>query len=191
MMRSMRNALATLCSLLAFGCATAPFHAPSAPAAPAARATGDSVYAPYRFLVGEWNVSPADGGPAAGIVRFRWGPNESYLWLAVATLANGREEPHLEGMLMWNGARKDLDMLVALDLNGGRAQEQGRLYVDRDGTVVREITLIDAKGASARFRQTFTRESERRVLTSVMRQQGEAWVATFPGSDRLVMTPRG
>jgi hypothetical protein len=29
------------------------------------------------------------------------------------------------------------------------------------------------------------------VLTTVMRQQGDAWVATFPGSDRLVMTPRG
>jgi hypothetical protein len=181
--------LALLASLLlAAGCATMHSHTP--PHVAPAPATAQSVYAPYGFLIGEWNVSPAAGGAPAAVTRFRWGPNQSYIWFAVATLEGNREEPHLEGMLMWNGARKDLDMLVALDLNGGRAQEYGRLYVESGGNVVREITSIGPTGATARFRQTFRRESEARVFTSVMRQSGDTWVATFPGSDRLVMTPR-
>ena len=183
----MTRASLSVAFLLLAGCATSSFHAPHA--APASAA--ESVYAPYRFLVGEWNVAPAAGGPPAAVTRFRWGPNQSYLWFAVATLAEGREEPHLEGLLVWNGARKDLDMLVVLDLDGGRAQEQGRLFVDADGSVVREITAIGSSGTRSNFRQTFRSDGERRILTSVMRQAGSEWVATFPGSDRLVMTPRG
>ena len=182
-----RASLSIACLLLA-ACASSNFHAPHA--APAAGAP-ESVYAPYRFLIGEWNVAPVSGGAAAAVTRFRWGPNQSYIWFAVATLAAGREEPHLEGILVWNGARKDLDMLVVLDLNGGRAQEQGRLFVDADGSVVREIVAIGPAGTRSSFRQTFRSDGERRILTSVMRQAGSDWVATFPGSDRLVMTPRG
>jgi len=191
----MRTALLLAASCIAAACSTASFHSPppqvsrqSHVAPPAAGAA--SVYAPFEFLIGDWNVASADGGAPAAVTRFRWGPNRSYIWLSVALLQGNREDPHLEGMLMWNGARKDLDMLLALDLNGGRAQEQGRLY--REGaSVVREIVAVGPDGTRSNFRQTFTPDGERRVLTSVMRQAGDGWVATFPGSDRMLMTPRG
>ena len=38
-------------------------------------------------------------------------------------------------------------MLLALDLNGGRVQEQGTVYVESDGTVVRDITAYYSEGA--------------------------------------------
>ena len=152
-----------------------------------------SVYAPYAFLVGTWEVAQAGGSPFA-ITRFSWGPGESYLWLAVALLEGGSEVPHLEGMLLWNAARGDLDMLLALDLQGGRAQEQGTLSVQSDGSVVREITAIrsgaagDGGATTTRFRQTFRPSTPGRMETSLMRQTENGWEPTFPGSERLVMT---
>jgi hypothetical protein len=35
----------------------------------------------------------------------------------------GREEPHLEGILVWNGVHKNLDMHFVMDLKSGRVQE--------------------------------------------------------------------
>jgi hypothetical protein len=121
---------------------------------------------------------------------FRWGPSKSYIWFATSLLAGGKEEPHFEGLLMWNGERRDLDMLVALDLNGAGAQEQGTFSVRPDGTAVREITSIGPNGAKGKFRQTFEPLGPDRMRTSVMRRTPEGWVATFPGSDRMVMTRR-
>ncbi len=66
-------------------------------APPAAAAAGP--YGPYAFLIGEWNVGPDEGGPAA-VARFRWGPGRSYIWYSVSTLANGTEQPHFEGLLL-------------------------------------------------------------------------------------------
>jgi hypothetical protein len=91
---------------------------------------------------------------------------------------------------MWNGARKDLDMLVALELNGSGAQEQGTLSIQSDGTAVREITSIAPTGAKGRFRQTFNALGPDRIQTKVLRETAQGWVATFPGGDRLVMTRR-
>ena len=72
-----------------------------------------------------------------------------------------------------------------------------------DGTVVRDVTAYYSeglrpigqlpagpRGATARFRQTFKAAGPDRVLTAVMREDGRRWVATFPGSDHLVMTRR-
>jgi len=170
--------------------------------------TGESVasgpYAPYAFLIGEWGVESEMGGPAQLLVRFRWGPGRSHIWYSASLLANGVEHPHFEGLLMWNGVHRNLDMLLSLDLEGGRVQEQGTVSISQDGTVVRDITAYYSDGAGmittgrragpgggvARFRQTFKVQSTDRVATSLLRESGSGWAPTFPGSDHLVMIRR-
>jgi hypothetical protein len=171
--------------------------------AAAAETPSAKPYAPFQFLIGEWTVSAEGGGPAMGIARFRWGPNQSYIWCSSSFFVDGTERPHFEGLLMWNGVHKNLDMLIAMDLEHGLVQETGVISVDPDGTVVREITasysegthpigqpVVGPDGATARFRQTYRQTGADKILTRVMRQAGKEWVATFPGSDRLVMTRR-
>jgi hypothetical protein len=161
-----------------------------------------SHYQPYRFLVGEWSVG-APGAAPMGVIRFRFGPGESYLWFSMSMLRGDAEQPHFEGMLLWNGARKNLDMLVALDLVGGNAQEQGTVSIEPDGSVLREIsatysegmrlldgTVVGPGGATRAFRQRFTAVGVDRIETALTRKDGERWVPTFPGSDRLVMIRR-
>ena len=70
----------------------------------------ENPFGPYEFLIGEWDVKSEIEGSPMGVQRVRWGPNRSYIWYAVALLSDGREEPHLEGMLVWNGVHKNLDM---------------------------------------------------------------------------------
>ena len=185
--------------MLALALAAISSHA----AAPTGQAERDP-YAPYAFLIGEWVVAPEAGGPAGTVVRFRWGPGRSYMWYSASLLMGGTEQPHFEGLLMWNGVHRNLDMLMSLDLNGGRVQEQGTVSVAADGTVVREITAYYSEGVGmittgrragpeggvAHFRQTFKAQSADRVLTSLMRESDAGWVPTFPGSDRLAMTRR-
>jgi hypothetical protein len=162
-----------------------------------------SPYTPYAFLIGQWDVAPESGGPPMGGALFRWGPKQSYIWCAATLLSEGKEVPHFEGLLMWNGVQKNLDVLIALDLEGGRIQEKGVVQLQPDGTVVREITasysegvrpmgmpVAGAAGATARFRQTFQPDGPDRIKTRVLRETKDGWVATFPGSDRLVMTRR-
>ena len=159
-------------------------------------------FGPYEFLIGEWDVkSEIDGSPMA-VQRVRWGPNRSYIWYAMALLADGREEPHLEGMLVWNGMHKNLDMLFVMDLRSGRVQEQGTMSVEADGSLVRNITAVyspgvkamtgpvGSAGATAHFRQTYKRIGPDKIQTSAMRETEHGWVATFPGSDRLLMVRR-
>lgn len=173
-------------------------------ASPLAAHAAESVYAPYAFLVGEWQIAPAGSQVPQAVTRFRWGPGRSYIWLETSLIIEGKEVPHFEGMLMWNGVRKNLDMLLALDLEGGRIQEQGAVFVEPDGTVVRDITAyysegvrrmgdtqtVGPEGATAKFRQTFKSTGPDTILTTLMRQTERGWVATFPGSDRSVMTRR-
>ena len=160
-------------------------------------------YAPYAALIGDWDIAPERGGPAVVGATFRWGPNRSYIWYAGSLFVDGVEQPHFEGMLMWNGVHKNLDMLMAMDLRYGLAQEQGTLSVQPDGTLIRDITAVFSEGvqpmglpavgpegATVRFRQTFKRVGPDRILTTAMRLSEEGWVATFPGSDHLVMTRR-
>src|SRR5436190_3884928 len=61
------------------------------------------LYAPYAFLIGEWDVKADNDDKLVAVQRVRWGPNKSYMWYSVVLVSDGREEPHLEGMLMWNG----------------------------------------------------------------------------------------
>jgi len=188
--------------LAAFGIAVgAPCMAAGAPAS---EPGVDGPYAPYAFLIGEWNVAPESGGDGNAIAWFRWGPGHSYIWYAVSFVANGAEEPHFEGLLLWNGVHKNLDMLLSLDLHGGKVQEQGTVSANADGTVVRDITAYYSEGIgmittgrpagpggeTARFRQTFKAAAGDRILTALLREKDGAWIPTFPGSDRLAMTRR-
>ena len=176
----------------------------SARAAPGTEGAERGPYAPYAFLIGEWLVAPEAGGPAGTVVRFRWGPGHSYMWYSASLLMGGAERPHFEGILMWNGVHRNLDMLLTLDLDGGRVQEQGTVSVAADGTVIREITAYYSEGVGmittgkrtgpeggvAHFRQTFKAQTADRVLTSLMRESDAGWVPTFPGSDHLAMVRR-
>ena len=163
------------------------------------------VYAQYEALIGIWDVTARDGGPSFAVQRFTWGPGHSYIWYAGSFMGrDGKEEPHFEGMLVWNGVHKNLDMLLTMDLKSGRAQEQGSFSVAPDGTIVREITGVFSEGVtpmgegkvgpdgmSKHFRQTYKPDGADRFLTSVMRETNEgSWVATFPGSENLIMKRR-
>lgn len=169
-----------------------------------AQDVASSPYAPYEFLVGEWDVGPEGGDPGL-VARFRWGPNRSYLQYSASLLVKGAEEPHLEGVMMWNGVQKNLDMLLMLDLKDGRAQERGVVSIEPDGTVVRDITahyspgvrlpprgesVAGPEGATVHFRHTFKAAGPDRILTALLRETSTGWVPTFPGSDRLVMKRR-
>lgn len=175
----------------------------AASTAGAAEDSRQSPNAPYAFLIGHWDVAPESGGAPTLTTLFRFGPKDSYIWFAVNELADGAERPHLEGMFVWNSVHKKFDMLVATGLNGPGFEEQGSLSIEPDGTVVREITAFFPEGTlgmgqsaatptsgTAKFRQTFKAVGPDRILTSVMRESAKGWVATFPGSDRLVMTRR-
>jgi hypothetical protein len=169
-------------------------------AAPAAAA---GPYAPYEFLIGDWNVSVAEGPPAM-VARFSWGPNRSYIRYAASLLTAKGEEPHFEGVLMWNGVAKNLDMLLMLDLSErASVQERGTLSLAPDGTLVREINAsysegatpiggqkAGANGTTVHFRQTYRRLTPDKIATSAMRETPQGWVPTFPGGDRMVMTRR-
>lgn len=159
-------------------------------------------YDPYRFLIGEWNVENPLGEPL-GVMRIQWGPKESYIWYSMSILVNGAEDPHFEGILMWNGKRRNFDMLLTLDLHGGRAQEQGTMSVAADGLVLRDITAYYSEGAGPpgakpagpegaerRFQQIFKSRSADCIATTLVVETASGWVPTFPGSDKLSMRRR-
>jgi len=196
-------AFLTLNTALTLAAFTAPAQSQPPPAATESDASTSELFRPFEILVGEWDVRATDDRAVAAIIRVRWGPNHSYLWYASSLLFDGHEEPHLEGMLVWNAVHKNLDMLFSMDLRTGKVQEQGTMSAQADGTIVREITAIygegahgmgmppiGPEGATAQFRETYKKISDDKILTSAMRKTKTGWVATFPGSDHLVMTRR-
>jgi hypothetical protein len=199
----MRPLYASGALVLAAACLLAGSPALSAHHEVEAQTKHSGVYAPYAFLIGEWDVKPEGGTKPMAVTRFTWGRGGAYILMSTSLIVHGREEPHFEGMLMWNGVHKHLDMLVALDLRAGRIQEQGRMFTQEDGLVVREIAayysegartpdgaVAGAKGASARFRQTFRALGPDKIQTSLVRKTADGWKATFPGSDKALMTRR-
>lgn len=165
----------------------------------AAPGPGSDLYAPYEFMIGEWAIQE-EGAPPAAVTRLKWGPNRSYIWISTDLLIGGKEMPHYEGMLVWNGVRKNLDMLLTLDPAGGRVQEQGTVSIAADGTVVRTITAYYSHGVTAPdgskvgpaglavpFEQRFRLAAPGRIETSMMRRTATGWVPTFPGSDQVWM----
>jgi hypothetical protein len=172
----------------------------SSHAAPASALATSDHYSPYRFLLGEWEIGP-EGQPPFMVMRMNFGRNESYLWYSASLVHGGTEEVHFEGMLLWNGVRGNLDLLLSLDPARGRVQERGIMRAEADGMLVREIigtyssgeTLmwngqrVGHHGAEIQFRQTYRAISPDEVLTVIMRKEGDSWVPTFPGSDHIIM----
>lgn len=150
---------------------------------------GRSPYAALESLVGEWNTGP-EGAPPTFVQRISWGTRRSYLrYSASLARAADAEHLHLEGMIVWNPASRRFDYLFVVE-PGSLSLEQGEIRVEADGLVVREVLLARADGSLGRFRQTFRALSDGTFETSLMRQDGETWQPTFPGSERLVMTRR-
>jgi hypothetical protein len=190
-------------ALLVLGIAKAGAHEVTGSPVPGA----PSVYAPYEFLIGTWNVAPASGGRPFAVSYFKWGPNKSYIWYSTNTIDEaGKEVPHFEGILAYNGVRKNLDMLVELALGGsipGSIDETGTVSVQADGTVLRDITATYAEGARPRrsevagsngwtghYHHTFRADGPTRVLMGMTVETDQGWAPTFPGSDQVVMTRR-
>ena len=165
------------------------------------KAPAGSPYAPYEFLVGDWGLTTKGSSEPIVTLRFKWGPNKSYLTYSAILLVKSVEQPHFEGMLVWNGVHKNLDMLLTIDMRRGLAQEQGTVSIGPDGVVVRDITavysagaqqpgepVVGPDGATQRYRQTFRKVDANHVETNALREGAHGWAATFPGSEALLMT---
>ncbi len=164
------------------------FATPSALAQEAGTETPPA-YAPYEFLIGEWDAGPA-GGAVSFIDRFSWGPRRAYIWQSVALVQSNGEHLHFEGPMMWNAATRRLDFLFAIEPNS-LAQERGEVSVGENGAIVRDVTLTYADGRQATFRHIIRSTGADTAEASMMRRTPQGgWAPEFPGSDRLLMRRR-
>ena len=156
---------------------------PTPTAAPA-----NNHYSAYDWLVGDWY-----GKAGPGLLRelITYGPNRSYIRFSVFTAPSEAAAQHLhfEGIALWNGKTRMLDYLFAVEPGSG-VQEQGTFRADADGTIIRDVEMIDARGRVGTFRQTFRRTGPDSAITSVMRRTESGWVPTFPGGDRIELSRR-
>jgi hypothetical protein len=153
------------------------------------QAAAPNPYGAMAFLIGEWDTLGPDG-KASIVQRFRWGPNQAYIWSSTSLIADGQEHVHFEGMIVWNFANNNADGLFALEPGSGE-EEKGTLRVDANGAIVRDVATTDPSGHMQAFRQTIRRTGENTAVTSLMRQNPDgSWAPNFPGSDNLAMTRR-
>jgi hypothetical protein len=144
-----------------------------------AASTAADAYAPYEWLIGDWS---SEGGIREVI---SYGPNKSYVRYSVYTPGqDGAEHLHFEGIALWNGKTKVLDYLFAVEPGSG-VQENGTIRAEADGSIVREVEFIDAKGTTGTFRQTFRRAGANSAITTLLRKTHTGWEPTFPGSERI------
>jgi hypothetical protein len=140
-------------------------------------------------LIGEWDVGPESGGTSF-VERFSWGPNRGYMRFSASLITkSGEEHLHLDGVILWNATTRRFDYLLAVE-PGSLTQERGEFYRNEAGEIIREVFLTAADGSTGVFRQTFRPLEGGKYAVSLLRQTGENWTATFPGSDRLLMVPR-
>ena len=106
-------------------------------------------------------MTAPDSGPSFAVQRFTWGPGHSYIWYAGSFIGpGGKEDPHFEGMLVWNGVHKNLDMLLTMDLKSGRAQEQGTFNVVRtERSCVRYRSLFGRRCADWRSKPRWNEQT--------------------------------
>ncbi len=162
--------------------------------APLARAAEESTKTPAPFavlepLIGEWDVGPESGGTSF-VERFSWGPNRGYMRFSASLITkSGGEHLHLDGVILWNATTRRFDYLLVVE-PGSLTQERGEIFRNDAGEIIREVFLTGADGSTGIFRQTFRPLEGGKYAVSLLRQTGENWAATFPGSDRLLMVPR-
>src|SRR5262245_45236469 len=99
---SIRRNISGACLAIATlgACASAQAQGAAAHEARAAPAAAVDVYAPYEFLIGDWDTGATGAGPAQAVQHFRWGPSRSYLWYSVETLESNGPHLHFEGMVL-------------------------------------------------------------------------------------------
>jgi len=150
---------------------------------PSAAMNAANPYAPYDWLIGDWY---AEGGPGMLREQITYGPNRSYIRLAVfmATSKDAPQHLHSDGFAVWNAKTRMLDFLFVVEPGSG-VQEKGTYRAEPDGSISREVELIDAKGGIATFRQTFHRTGADSAITALMRKTDTGWEPTFPGSDKI------
>ena len=172
-------------SLIALAAATSA-SAQDAPQDPKPLATNP--YAAYDWLIGDWYAKP---GPGLLREQITYGPGRGYIRFSVFTAPNEAAPQHLhfEGIALWNAKTKVLDYLFAVEPGSG-AQESGTYRAEPDGSIVREIELIDPKGNTGTFRQTFQKTGTDRAITTLFRKTESGWVPTFPGSERVELQRR-
>jgi hypothetical protein len=156
--------------------ATAPAHEHGSPAVSA------GPYAPFDWLIGDWY---GEAGPGMLRELITYGPGKSYIRFSAFTFGKGEPQHlHFEGIAVWNAKTKMLDYLFAVEPGSG-VQENGTYRVEADGSIIREVELIDAKGNSGTFRQTFRRTGRDSSITTVMRKTATGWEPTFAGGDKI------
>jgi len=159
------------------------------------KAATSNPYAPYAFLVGDWNVSASARAAPFVTLRFHWAPHHAYLQYG----AYIGQEPHFEGMMMWNGAHHNLDALIAMDMERGLVQELGTVAMI-DGAAVRDSIATYSEGVSAggplagpsgatnRTRQTMRPVDADHIDLSFEIKTPSGWKPAMPGGDHLLMT---
>ena len=153
----------------------------------------DNPYAPYAFLIGDWDTVPKDTSMVAAIRQtLHWGPQNTYIGYSAYTRAPGETQDrlHAEGVMTYNAQHKNLDFLFAHE-PGTFGEEQGTLHIEPDGSVVRESTEVEGDGSLSHARQIFRPTGANTIVTSLLQQRPDgAWTPAFPGSDNLLMTRR-
>jgi hypothetical protein len=150
-------------------------------------AAATNVYAAYDWLIGDWY---ADAGPGVLREHITYGPSRGYIHFSVFTAAkDGPQHLHFEGIAVWNARTRMLDYLFAVEPGSG-VQESGTYRVEADGSIIREVQLIDPKGNVGTFRQTFVRTGPDSAITTLMRKTEAGWTPTFPGSEKIELKRR-
>jgi hypothetical protein len=153
----------------------------------------DNPYAPYVFLIGDWDTQTPGTAMEGSIHQtFRWGPSNSYIQYTIHNSTRGQttEQLHQDGMMIFNAATHTLEFLFVHE-PGSFGLEKGTLHAEPDGSLVRETTAVEGDGTINHFRQTFRRTGANTAVTTLMRQNADGtWAPNFAGADNLVMTRR-
>ena len=144
-------------------------------------------YAPFDWLIGDWY---GEAGPGTVRELITYGPNKSYIRFSAFIFGKGEPQHlHFEGIAVWNAKTRMLDYLFAVEPGSG-VQENGTYRAEADGSIIREVELIDANGNSGTFRQTFRRTGPDSAITTVMRKSATGWEPTFAGGERIELRRR-
>jgi len=154
-----------------------------------------SPYAPYSFLIGDWDVATAANARPFVRLKYHWAPNRAYIECG----AYIGDAPHFEGMMMWNGVRHQLDVLLATDMKHGLAQESGTAAIEGGAFVQNTLATYSAgvgadehvagvNGSTQRMREIMRPVDANHIALSFEVETSTGWKPVMPGADHLVMT---